>query len=101
MNSQRLIFALAGLLLLSAFTTALLGARYFFSVRARDRVQSQLNFVQQQRAMVQNLARDTVAYARVNPAIHPILEEFNILQRTTNAPPEPLQETQPQPGLRQ
>ena len=85
-NSQRLISLLAGFMLLSAFITALLGTRLYFSTRARTRLQAQANSIQQQRAMVQNLARDSVAYGQSNPKIYPILEQFDIIKRSTNAP---------------
>lgn len=90
MKRDSLAALLVGLLFAAALLTAWLSVRWFFAVREMQELQVQFAVVNNARAAAQALSNDVLAYARKNPAIEPILQEFNLRQPgspPTNQPP--------------
>ncbi len=83
MKRETLAGLLVGLLSASALLAAWLSARWFFTVREMQELQLQFVLVNNTRAAAQALSNDVLAYARKNPAIDPILQEFNLRPATT------------------
>jgi hypothetical protein len=77
---------LVGILFACALFTAWISVRYFFSVREAQGLQAQAIFINNTRNAVQGLANDAVEYSKRNSAIDPILQQFDIKLRPTNAP---------------
>ena len=69
---------LATTLFVCAVLTAWLSVRYFFSVRELQRLQQQYAFINNTRSTVQALAQEAVEYGKRNPAIEPILQQFDL-----------------------
>ena len=81
---------LVGLFCVSSVVAAWLAVRWFFAVREMQDLQAQFAIVNNIRAAAQSLSNESLAYSRKNPAIEPLLQEFNIRapgQPTTNQPP--------------
>ena len=83
---------LVGLLSASALVAAWLSVRWFLTVREMQELQVQFAVVNNARAAAQALSNDALTYARKNPAIEPILQEFNLRPpgvATNQAPARP------------
>ena len=85
MKSENVSAILVLLLFLGALGSVWLSVRWFFSVKEVQELQFQQARVNNTRAAAQGLANDAIQYARKNPAIEPLLVEFNL--RPTNQPP--------------
>ena len=85
MKSENVSAILVLLLFLGALGSVWLSVRWFFSVKEVQELQFQQARVNNTRAAAQGLANDAISYARKNPAIEPLLVEFNL--RPTNQPP--------------
>ena len=85
MKSESISTGLVLLLFLSALFAAWLAVRWYFSVKEVQELQAEHARITNTRTAAQALANDTLQYARKNPAIEPLLAEFNL--RTTNQPP--------------
>jgi len=82
------------ILSLCALFAAWVSVRYFFSMREAQRLQGQAIAINNTRNAAQALANDAVEYSKRNPAMDPVLQEFDIKARATNAP-APAQPTPP------
>ena len=80
MKSNHLIFGLTAVLLCLCVLGALMALWHFFAVKELERIQGQLNNLNQVMTAVQNLANESVLYSRQNRSIDPILQEFNLKQ---------------------
>lgn len=89
MKSETISAALVLILFLSALSAVWLASRWFFSVKELQQLQNQQALMNNARAAAQALANETMAYARKNPAIEPILKEFNLRPATNQAPAKP------------
>ena len=85
MKSETVSAALVLLLFLTALGAVWLSLRWFFSVREMQELQAQQARVNNTRAAAQALANDTLQYANRNPAIEPLLAEFNLRAGTNQA----------------
>ena len=67
---------------------AWLSINYFFSMRDLQKLQAQYLSMNNYRSAVQSLANEAIEYSKRNPAIDPILYQFDIKSRpSTNAAP--------------
>ena len=88
MKSNALTSLLAGAVLVCAITMAWLSLNYFFSMAELQRLQGQYLSMNNRRTAVQSLANEAIEYSKRNPAIDPILYNFDIKMRpSTNAAP--------------
>jgi hypothetical protein len=88
MKSNALASLLVGAVLVCALTMAWLSINYFFSMRDLQKLQTQYLSMNNYRSAVQSLANDAIEYSKRNPAIDPILYQFDIKSRPgTNAGP--------------
>lgn len=85
MKSENVSAALVLVLFIGALASVWLSLRWFFSVREMQELQSEQMRITNTRTAAQALANDTVQYANRNPAIEPLLAEFN-LRGGTNQP---------------
>jgi hypothetical protein len=87
MKSNALASLLTGAVIVCALTLLWISTRYFFAMREMQKLQSQYTFMNNTRAAAQGLANDALEYSKRNPAIDPILYQYDVKQRlTTNAP---------------
>jgi len=86
MKSENVSSVLVLLLFIGALGAVWLSVRWFFSMREMQALQAQQVHVNNTRAAAQALANDTIRYADRNPALEPLLAEFN-LRPVTNQPP--------------
>src|SRR3954451_3821519 len=87
MKSNTLAGLLTGAVIVCALTVAALSIRYFFSLRELQKLQGQYVFMNNTRNAAQGLANDALEYSKRNPAIDPILIQYEIKPRATNATP--------------
>ena len=94
MKNNTLGSLLVGILFVCAVLTTWASVRYFFSLREAQRLQAQTIAINNTRNATQALANEAVEYSKRNPAIDPILQQFEIKPKATNAltpsPPSPL-----------
>jgi hypothetical protein len=86
MKSESVSSALVLLLFVSALGAVWLSVRWFFSVKEVQELQAEQARINNTRTAAQALANDAVQYSRKNPALEPLLVEFN-LRPVTNQPP--------------
>ena len=86
MKSENVSPVLVLLLFIAALAAVWLSVRWFFSMREMQQLQAQQVYVNNTRAAAQALANDVIRYADRNPAMEPLLTEFN-LRPATNQPP--------------
>jgi len=87
MKSNALASLLAGAVIVCALTTAWLSTRYYFSIREMQKLQGEYLRMNNSRTAIQSLASEAVEYSKRNPAIDPLLYQFEIKTRPTNAAP--------------
>jgi hypothetical protein len=78
MKNSPLAPLLAGVLLLIGLMTALITVRYYFSLKEFQKLQIEYARITNKRNAVQALANEAVEYSKSNPAIDPILFEFDL-----------------------
>ena len=78
---------MVGVLLLIGLLTALFTIRYYFSLKELQRLQIDYARMTQRRNMIQSLANEAVEYSKTNPAIDPILFEFELKAKPGAAAP--------------
>jgi hypothetical protein len=88
MKSNLICTLTLGVFLVCAIYTVWLSVHVFFSGRQLQQVQYQYMRVEQIHEALQSLAGEAVEYSKKNPAMNPILQQFEIKPRTgaTNAP---------------
>jgi hypothetical protein len=89
MKSESVSTALVLVLFLSALFAVWLSVRWFFSVKEMQEMQFQQTRINNTRAAAQALANDVVQYARGNPRMEPLLNEFNLRPMTNQVQPNP------------
>ena len=89
MKSETVSAVLVLILFVSALFAVWTSVRWFFSVKEMQELQFQQGRVSNARTAAQALANDTVQYARKNPAIEPLLTEFNLRPQTNQPPGKP------------
>ena len=80
---------LVSILFLAALATCWFAVRYFFSVRELQGIQFRYQNLVTTQSALQSMAAEAVAYSQQNPAINPILMEFNLTNRTVAPPAAP------------
>ena len=80
---------LVSVLFLAALGTCWFAVRYFFSVRELQGIQFRYQNLIATQSALQSMAAEAVAYSQQNPAINPILMEFNLTNRTAAPPAAP------------
>ena len=100
MKSNALASLLTGAVMVCALTVAWLSIRYFFTLRELQKLQGQYAFMNNTRNAAQALASEAVEYSKRNPAIDPILFQYDIKPRPTNAPPASPSAATIRPGTR-
>jgi hypothetical protein len=85
MKSENISSVLVLLLFIGALGAVWLSVRWYFSVREMQHLQAQQMHVNNTRAAAQALANDVLQFANRNPAVEPLLAEFNI-RPATNQP---------------
>src|ERR1051326_4246387 len=90
MKSNLLCTLSLGLFLVCALYTIWLSVVYYFSVQELQRLQIQYVAVEQTRNALTALANDALEYSKKNPAIDPILQQFELKPKpgATNNPPQ-------------
>lgn len=96
MKRDPLAVILITVLFVSTLATAGMCYWYLYSARTHRALASSVNFMNQNRQLIQPLAVDLNTYARQNPAIVPLLEQMNLRIRTLTNPTNAAR-TQPQP----
>jgi len=76
-----------GVFLVCALYTVWLSVRVFFTVRELQQLQYTYARIEQTQEVTQSLANEAVEYSKKNPAIDPILQQFELKPKTgsTNA----------------
>ena len=77
---------LVGLLLLAAVATLWAAAKYFFSVKELERVNARYIALNSTLNTIQALANEAVEYSKRNPAIDPILFQYELKPRPGTPP---------------
>jgi len=90
MRSNPIGAILVTVLFMCAMGTAWLSVRYFFAVRELQRLQGAANTMSQTLNAAQALANEAVEYSKRNPAIDPILYQYELK-------PKPASPTVPAP----
>lgn len=85
MKSESVSALLVLVLFISALGAVWLSVRWLFSMRELQELQGQQARVNNTRMAAQALANDTLIFGQKNPAMEPILAEFN-LRPGTNQP---------------
>ena len=80
---------LVSVLFLAALGTCWFAVRYFFSVRELQGIQFRYQNLIATQSALQSMAAEAVAYSQQNPAINPLLQEFNLTNRTVAPPAAP------------
>lgn len=87
---------LVGALFVCAVGTVWLSTSYILSVRQLHRIDAQAIDINAKLAAAQSLANQSIEYSRRNPAIDPLLQQFNLKPRPqATAPAQQPQPTQP------
>src|SRR5947207_225870 len=91
MKSNLICTLTLGVFLVCALYTIWLSTRVYFSGQELQRVQYQYMRIEQIHEALQSLAGEALEYSKKNPAINPILQQFEIKPKTgsTNAPAAP------------
>jgi len=89
MKSESVSAVLVLVLFVSALAAVWLSVRWFFSVKEMQQLQLRQAQVNNTRTAAQALANDVVNYGRKNPAIEPLLAEFNLRAPTNQVPMKP------------
>ena len=100
MKSNALASLLTGAVMVCALTVAWLSIRYFFTLRELQKLQGQYVFMNNTRNAAQALASEAMEYSKRNPAIDPILIQYEIKPRPTNAAPSSPSAAPVRPGTR-
>ena len=87
MKSNAVTFILNALLGLCLLASVILCFQSWAVTRSMRQINGRMNSISGYRASVQSLANDCVAYSEKNPAINPILEAYNLKQKS--AAPRP------------
>ncbi len=85
MKSNGLASLLTGAVMISALITAWVSAQYFFAMRQWQKLQADYVTMNNVRVNAQSLANDAMEYSKSHPNIDPILFQFDIKARPTNA----------------
>jgi len=64
--------------------------RYCFALKELRGLQQRVNASSRNVRLAQELARECIEYSRKNPAIDPLLQNFDLKRAPTNANPVPL-----------
>jgi len=86
MKSNTLGRLLVSVLFACAVLAAWASVRHFFSMREAQRLQGRAIAINNIRNAAQALANEALEYSKRNPAIDPILQQFDIKPKATNAP---------------
>jgi uncharacterized protein HemX len=87
MNRDRMTVLLAAALLISAVATAGVCFWYLQNVRQHALAQEDLARINRNKNLMQNLAAESVEYAKKNPAMIPLLQSLGVRARMeTNSP---------------
>ncbi len=78
MKNNQLIAMLVGILFITTAAAAWLAFKYTSTVRARRQIAPELVFVHNEEGVINALAADVIEYSKRNPAINPVLKEFNL-----------------------
>ncbi len=78
MQKSPLTAILLTVLLVNVVATAVLSFSYVWQMREAQRLQVQINEINQARNLVQALANDAVEYSKRNPGIDPLLQSVNL-----------------------
>ena len=89
MKSETVSAVLVLVLFVSALIAVWTSLRWFFSLKEVQELQSRRMQIGNTRTAAQMLANDTIQYARRNPAIEPLLGEFNVRLSTNQVPTTP------------
>lgn len=102
MKSNALTSLLVGAVIVCALTISWVSTRYIFAMGELQKLQGQYLEMNNSRTAVQNLANEAVEYSKRNPAIDPLLYQFEIKARPgTNAPAAAPVAPAPRPPARQ
>jgi len=93
MKDSSLAYAIACILFVSALATGIMSIRYYYTLRGIAKIQYDVARINQNRKMIQSLVAHALAYAKTNPEITPILENYDIRQGTN----QPAESGQPNP----
>jgi len=78
MQKSPLTAILLTVLLVNVLATAVLSFGYIWQMREAQRLQAQINNINQARNMIQALANDAVEYSKRNPSIDPLLQSVGL-----------------------
>ena len=78
MQKSPLTAILLTVLLVNVAATAVLAFGYVWQMREAQRLQMQINGINQARSLVQALANEAVEYSKRNPGIDPLLQSVNL-----------------------
>ena len=84
MQKSPLTAILLTVLLVNVLATAVLSFGYIWQMREAQRLQVQINAINQNRSLVQALANDALEYSKQNPGIDPLLQSVGV------KPPKPV-----------
>lgn len=78
MKSNQPIAMLVGILLIATAVFVWNVMRYTSTLRDKQRIETQLGALQTEQAALNAVATEAVEYSKKNPAIIPVLKEFNL-----------------------
>ena|ERR1043165_5473672 len=87
MKNSPLAPLLVAVLLVIGAGTVLCTLRYYFALKELQRLQIDYSKMTARRNMVQALANEAVEYSKTNPAIDPILFEFDLKPKPAGSAP--------------
>ena len=85
MKNSPVVPVLVGILFVCGLLTAVFSFWYYVSFKELQRLQAQYISINNNRNAAQSLAAEAVEYSKKNPAIDPILFEFDIKSKTAPA----------------
>jgi hypothetical protein len=97
MKSNPLAGFLVVVLIACALWTAWIASVYTYSAKKSLYYGRQVDYLENLRLTVQSLATEAVAYSQQHPSIDPVLQKFEIKQRSTNSPLSAPPPAPPQP----
>ena len=93
MQKSPLTAILLTVLLVNVLATAVLAFSYIWQMREAQRLQLQINSINQTRNLVQALANEAVEYSKRNPGIDPLLQSVGLKAPKSSPAPAPAKPT--------
>jgi hypothetical protein len=86
MNRDFFTPMLVAILIVCSLLSTLFAYQHVQLTRDFSRLQAQMNVLQRNQTLVQALSKEAIEYSKQNPTIDPILQQFGLKPKPTQAP---------------